>query len=309
MAFNHMGITTAGYELIARATSGDLIDYIGGASSVNTITDVSHTSAPSYYQSLDGVIKSVSSNNYNARIVIEFSNALLQTAITLKSFAIKAKSVSSSEEVIFAACSVDNGGVTLQTPQETGGIIINFQIPFNIVFDGAASYIEGVEGGSASIGDLDRFVSLHRLGNSQAGENQTVYGLKTFVNGIDIAGEAHTQDIFPYENSNKIGADGNRFGSVWALSLNGAIPTASWGATNVYAAEYGAILCIKEESATLIERKPGDVFLAQTATSTKMCELDGTVTGTAPYGYYRCITHTDGTKPFLAIYLKALLEE
>ena len=68
-------------------------------------------------------------------------------------------------------------------------------------------------------------------------------------------------------------------------------------------------MCIKEQSETSIERKPGDVFLAQTATSTKMCGLDGTVTGLAPYGYYRCITHTDGTKPFLAINLKALLEE
>ena len=182
MAFNHMGITTAGYELIARATSGDLIDYIGGASSVNTITDVSHTSAPSYYQSLDGVIKSVSSNNYNARIVIEFSNAQLKTAITLKSFAIKAKSVSSSEEVIFAACSVDNGGVTFQPPTETGGIIINFQVPFNIIFDGAASYIEGVEGGSASIGDLERFVSTHSLGDSTTGDAQTIKGEKRFSN-------------------------------------------------------------------------------------------------------------------------------
>lgn len=364
MGFDNFGITSAGYELIAQATSGKTIIFVEALADDGAITDI-YNATKSLINDVRGSIKAASATAKSARIDAEFTNDSISTSKNLRTFGITAKlsDAADSTAVLFAVATMYSGAIALQPLSETNNVVIHFNVPFNLTFEGASTYVEGTPGGNASIGDLDRFVSCHGAGDTGVGEMQTVRGSKTFMDQltvqdsvtvtgvltvggeltvpqigsenseiviyesnlimdgsdlnmgggqitgcsyVDIAGDLHVQDILPYENSNNIGTDGNRFGSVWAINLHGAIPTASWGATNVYTGEYGSIVCVKETNG--VARKPGDVFLPPSATAVNLCALDGTVSGTAPYGYYKVVSYTDGTKPFLAIYLAALVE-
>lgn len=138
------------------------------------------------------------------------------------------------------------------------------------------------------------------------GQNTLVYNKIIALGGVDIRDNSVVRDIMPFESENKIGDNTNRFGGIWADNLHGALPTAEWHNTNMYSAEKGTIMCVKpkeDESDYNVERKPGDEFIQSSITSLRMSALDGTTSGTAPYGYYKVISYTDGKKPFLVIFL------
>ena len=137
-------------------------------------------------------------------------------------------------------------------------------------------------------------------------QNTTVYNKLRALGGMDVRDSSVVRDIMPFDGTNKIGDSANRFGHIWADNLHGMLPTATWHNTNVYSAEKGTILCVKpktDESDWGVERKPGDEFIQASITSLRTSALDGTTSGTAPYGHYKVISYTDGTKPFLVIFL------
>lgn len=184
MAFDNFGITTKGFEMLAAATTGSLIQMIGGRCSQNTIAQANIPSATDsqFLSAPEGTVKAMSVTDTAAQIIIEFSNAGLQQAITVKSFCLRAMSQGSATAYPFAVCSLNNGGITLQ-PQSATGVVVRFQVPFDLTFDGASTYIEGIPvGNNASVDMLDRFVSAHSVGNSSAGDAQTIKGEKTFSN-------------------------------------------------------------------------------------------------------------------------------
>jgi len=184
MAFDNFGITTKGFEMLAAATTGLLIQMVGGRCSQNTIAQANIPSATDaqFLSTPEGTLKAMSVTDTAAQIIIEFSNAGLQNAITIKSFCVRAMSQGSATAYPFAVCSLNNGGITLQ-PQAATGVVVRFQVPFDLTFDGAATYIEGIPvGNNASVDMLDRFVSTHSVGNSSAGDAQTIKGEKKFSN-------------------------------------------------------------------------------------------------------------------------------
>lgn len=184
MAFDNFGITTKGFEMLAAATTGSLIQMVGGRCSQNTIAQANIPSATDsqFLSAPEGTVKAMSVTDTAAQIIIEFSNAGLQQAITIKSFCLRAMSQGSATAYPFAVCSLNDGGITLQ-PQSVTGVVVRFQVPFDLSFDGASTYIEGIPvGNDASVDMLDRFVSLHSLGDSTTGDAQTIKGEKTFSN-------------------------------------------------------------------------------------------------------------------------------
>lgn len=185
MAFDNFGITTNGYTMIAKATTGLLMTFQDGRASSNTIAQADIASAVSsdFSTLTNGVLKALSVTGSAVQAIIEFSNAGLQSAVTLKSFCIRAHtSESSSTNYVFAVCSINEGGITLQ-PQSVTGVEVRFQVPFDLTFTGASAYIDGIPvGNNASVDMLDRFVSLHSLGNPSAGDTQTILGEKRFGN-------------------------------------------------------------------------------------------------------------------------------
>lgn len=197
MAFDNFGITTKGFEMLAAATTGSLIQMVGGRCSQNTIAQANIPSATDaqFLSAPEGTVKAMSVTDTAAQIIIEFSNAGLQSAITLKSFCLRAKSQGSETAYPFAVCSLNNGGITLQ-PQSATGVEVRFQVPFDLTFTGASAYIEGIPvGNNASVDMLDRFVSAHSLGDDTTGDAQTIRGKKTFANNIFFA-----DDIFSAHN-------------------------------------------------------------------------------------------------------------
>ena len=138
------------------------------------------------------------------------------------------------------------------------------------------------------------------------GQNTTIYNKVLALGGMDVRDNSVVRDIIPFESGNKIGDTANRFGNIWADNLHGALPTAEWQPSNMYSGEKGTIMCVKpkeDESDWGVERKPGDEFIQSSITSLRMSALDGTTSGTAPYGYYKVISYSDGQKPFLVIFL------
>lgn len=199
MAFDNFGITTKGFEMLAAATTGSLIQMVGGRCSQNTITQANIPSATDaqFLSTPEGTLKAMSVTDTAAQIIIEFSNAGLQNAITIKSFCLRAISQGLATAYPFAVCSLNNGGITLQ-PQSVTGVVVRFQVPFDLTFDGASTYIEGIPvGNNASVDMLDRFVSAHSLGDSTTGDAQTIRGEKTFsdaatfYSGCSIYGNVH----------------------------------------------------------------------------------------------------------------------
>jgi hypothetical protein len=198
MAFDNFGITTKGFEMLAAATTGSLIQMVGGRCSQNTIAQANIPSATDaqFLSTPEGTLKAMSVTDTAAQIIIEFSNAGLQNAITLKSFCLRAMSQGSATAYPFAVCSLNNGGITLQ-PQSMTGVEVRFQVPFDLTFDGASTYIEGIPvGNNASVDMLDRFVSTHSIGDASAGDAQTIKGEKkfsneaTFYSGCQVYGDA-----------------------------------------------------------------------------------------------------------------------
>lgn len=184
MAFDNFGITTKGFEMLAAATTGSLIQMVGGRCSQNTIAQANIPSATDsqFLSTPEGTVKAMSVTDTAAQIIIEFSNAGLQNAITIKSFCLRAMSQGSATAYPFAVCSLNDGGITLQ-PQSETGVVVRFQVPFDLSFDGASTYIEGIPvGNNASVDMLDRFVSTHSLGDDTTGDAQTIRGEKTFSN-------------------------------------------------------------------------------------------------------------------------------
>jgi len=198
MAFDNFGITTKGFEMLAAATTGSLIQMVGGRCSQNTISQSNIPSATDaqFLSTPEGTLKAMSVTDTAAQIIIEFSNAGLQNAITLKSFCLRAMSQGSATAYPFAVCSLNNGGITLQ-PQSMTGVEVRFQVPFDLTFTGASTYIEGIPvGNNASVDMLDRFVSTHSIGDASAGDAQTIKGEKkfsneaTFYSGCQVYGDA-----------------------------------------------------------------------------------------------------------------------
>lgn len=184
MAFDNFGITTKGFEMLAAATTGSLIQMVGGRCSTNVISqaDIPSATDAQFLSTPEGTLKAMSVTDTAAQIIIEFSNAGLQNAITIKSFCVRAMSQRSSTAYPFAVCSLNNGGITLQ-PQSVTGVVVRFQVPFDLTFTGASSYIEGIPvGNNASVDMLDRFVSAHSLGDDTTGDAQTIRGKKQFYN-------------------------------------------------------------------------------------------------------------------------------
>lgn len=196
-------ITNAGRQIIAQAVSGRTIEFTGGGGCETSYTlEELRTASEGDLIDLRGVIRSASASSTTTRITLELSNKGILRQYQLKTFAILAKITgSSTAPVPFAAASLDTGAVTIDTESVIGNVI-KFTVPFDITLNGSSNQIVGTPGNYASIGDLDRFVSMHAPGNTQIGEEQrSIRGYKVFLNALTITDNG--------ENVISFGADDN----------------------------------------------------------------------------------------------------
>ena len=174
--FENQTITQEGLNLVAHATAADAIVYTKALSNATVPADPSNVSS---YSGKVGTIASSSSSGNAARITLEFGNSDTMSSQAVKCVALMGRLQSESGDgVIVAYCSSGESSITLPSSIDAS-CVTRFVV--NLVMSaGSDSTINVVESGVASLSDLSRFVSTHKVGSSE-GEAQTIRGAKTFA--------------------------------------------------------------------------------------------------------------------------------
>ena len=174
--FENQTITSEGLNLIAHATAANAIVYTKALSNATVPADPSNVSS---YSGKVGTIASASSSGNAARITLAFGNSDTTSSQAVKCVALMGRLQSESGDgVIVAYCSSGESSITLP-PSNDAPCVTRFVV--NLVMSaGSDSTINVVESGVASLSDLSRFVSTHKVGSSE-GEDQIVRGKKTFA--------------------------------------------------------------------------------------------------------------------------------
>lgn len=174
--FENQTITSEGLNLIAHATAADAIVYTKALSNATVPADPSNVSS---YSGKVGTIASSSSSGNAARITLAFENSDTTSSQAVKCVALMGRLQSESGDgVIVAYCSSGESSITLPSSLDAP-CVTRFVV--NLVMSaGSGSTINVVESGVASLSDLSRFVSTHKVGSPE-GEAQTIRGAKTFT--------------------------------------------------------------------------------------------------------------------------------
>ena len=174
--FENQTITQEGLNLIAHATAADAIVYTKALSNATVPADPSNVSS---YSGKGGTIASASSSGNAARITLEFGNSDTMSSQAVKGVALMGRLQSESGDgVIVAYCSSGESSITL--PSSIDAPCVTRFVVNLVMSTGSDSTINVVESGVASLSDLSRFVSTHKVGSSE-GEAQTIRGAKTFT--------------------------------------------------------------------------------------------------------------------------------
>ena len=174
--FENQTITSEGLNLVAHATAANAIVYTKALSNATVPADPSNVSS---YSGKVGTIASASSSGNAARITLSFGNSDTMSSQAVKCVALMGRLQSESGDgVIVAYCSSGESSITLP-PSNDAPCVTRFVV--NLVMSaGSDSTINVVESGVASLSDLSRFVSTHKVGSPE-GEDQTIKGKKTFT--------------------------------------------------------------------------------------------------------------------------------
>ena len=174
--FENQTITSEGLNLIAHATAADAIFYTKALSNATVPADPSNVSS---YSGKVGTIASASSSGNAARITLAFENSDTMSSQAVKCVALMGRLQSESGDgVIVAYCSSGESSITL--PSSIDAPCVTRFVVNLVMSAGSDSTINVVESGVASLSDLSRFVSTHKVGSSE-GEAQTIRGAKTFT--------------------------------------------------------------------------------------------------------------------------------
>lgn len=174
--FENQTITSEGLNLIAHATATDAIVYTKVLSNATVPADPSNVSS---YSGKVGTIASASSSGNAARITLAFGNSDTMSSQAVKCVALMGRLQSESGDgVIVAYCSSGESSITI--PSSIDAPCVTRFVVNLVMSAGSGSTINVVESGGASLSDLSRFVSTHKVGSSE-GEDQIVRGKKTFT--------------------------------------------------------------------------------------------------------------------------------
>ena len=174
--FENQTITQEGLNLIAHATAANAIVYTKALSNATVPADPSNVSS---YSGKVGTIASASSSGNAARITLAFKNSDTMSSQAVKCVALMGRLQSESGDgVIVAYCSSGESSITL--PSSIDAPCVTRFVVNLVMSAGSDSTINVVESGVASLSDLSRFVSTHKVGSSE-GEAQVIRGAKTFT--------------------------------------------------------------------------------------------------------------------------------
>ena len=221
-------ITQAGLRLIAESSSANPIAFVDALSASQIPQDPEDAQG---YNGIGGTIDASSATDTTARVVALFGNTITSESQVVKAIAIRAKlaSQSDSDAVIFAY-SYDADS-SIYFPSKTAP---SQRTRFAFAFDFSQTQnVSVTEAGKASLEDLERFVSCHKAGNPNAGEDQTIFGDKYWYGqqDFDEACRFHntvvTHSVWPETDNCSLGLQTARYNAIYGETVNSSIVMAN----------------------------------------------------------------------------------
>ena len=195
-------LTVNGLALLAGASAANRLIYTRMLTSEDAFTaEEAAVAEISDFDGPEGSISTASATDNVARIIGAVRNATA-SEVSLKTFALCGRLENSIEDEVMLVISDASASVILPP---AGGPDAAASVAFSLVLAaGESAMVTVTPAGSASIADLARFVSAHKAGDTEAGDDQTVYGEKTFHNDIYADGGIHASGEI-YGNSVQVG--------------------------------------------------------------------------------------------------------
>ena len=222
-------ITQAGLRLIAESSSANPIAFVDALSASQIPQDPEDAQG---YNGIGGTIDASSATDTTARVVALFGNTITSEAQVVKAIAIRAKlaSQSDSDAVIFAY-SYDADS-SIYFPSKTAP---SQRTRFAFAFDFSQTQnVSVTEAGKASLADLERFVSCHKAGNPNAGEDQTIfgdkywYGQQDFDEACRFYNAVVTHSVWPEtDKAYSLGLQNARYNAIYGETVNSSIVMAN----------------------------------------------------------------------------------
>lgn len=217
--FSNQVITAGGLILAATATSSNPIVWTGALSCATVPQNPEDKSA---YTGITGEIDTASATQNVARMVVGFTNNEPQPQ-QVKAIALLGRLANrSDEDVVIAAYCYDNDSEIVFPATD----MQRTRFAFNLIFNGVST-VTVTQTGDLTVADSERFVSCHKAGNPNAGEDQTIFGDKYWYGqqDYDEACRFHnavvTHGVWP-ETDNKytLGLQRARYSAIYGETVN-----------------------------------------------------------------------------------------
>lgn len=252
MSFDIFTVTTEGTTILAEATASNkiILDSIALSSNYPLTISALRAWTPTNFSFNGSIYSSTSTGTNTARIEGLVRQSDLTAAKTVRACAIIAHTENNPTQKTLCAQAFTSSSKFISLRPSSEGGDAKYYFPFNIAFINSSEDVLDVTAGqSASIEDLDRFVSRHKAGDTTAGDSQTILGDKTFSNQTTFNGasnfngisnfygnaviqtadatEMSVDAIFTLPNGTRwrIGTQGAPFNEIYSDYFYGVIPT------------------------------------------------------------------------------------
>lgn len=217
--FSEKILTADGKNFIAQAASGNKIIYVKAITSTNYLDSTARLNE-SNYTGPSTTSVTTSSTNGTVRVVAEFDNQASASVVKTVALVAKMESVYTENKIIMIQCDSEYG---LYIPSLSDTVSQNTQLFFTLGLSKSGEVVEVTDGGHASKGDFDklneRAVTTHAPNNPTTGEDQTIYGQKTFKNTCTFDYTSMFHDILPSATDTYfLGNSNNKWKSLYAIN-------------------------------------------------------------------------------------------
>lgn len=217
--FSEKILTADGKNFIAQAASGNKIIFVEAITSTNYLDSTARLNESNYTGPSTTTV-ATSSTNGTVRVVAEFENQASASVVKTVALVAKMESVYTENKIIMIQCDSEYG---LYIPSLSDTVSQNTQLFFTLGLSQSDESVEVTDGGHASKGDFDklneRAVTTHSPNNPTTGEDQIIYGQKTFKNTCTFDDTAMSHNILPSATETYfLGNSNNKWQSLYAIN-------------------------------------------------------------------------------------------
>lgn len=220
-------VTRFGFEVLAKASAANRVIFTRALALKNAFprdtfdmaSDEETYKASSEWH--EGEVDACSATQSTVRVIVGFDPVEGEQAMLAHTILLYGMVEGGSEVPIIALSDPTNTFRIFGTADRELAQRVTLQISF--AFEGGSESVQIIYAPAPylTVSDGERFVSCHKAGDSQTGEDQNVYGRKTFHNGILVGGEG-TGFVVDTESDFE-----------WAVTMNDEVHLAG-SATHLY---------------------------------------------------------------------------